>query len=66
MDKFIDPKTGKIVLEIKDDGSSEIDQKFFDKIKNQKVVIKMTALTNEQGITTENALVFGNIDKKAK
>ena len=36
MDKFIDPKTGKVVFSIDDDGNEIIDPKWKDKIEEKK------------------------------
>ena len=36
VEKFKDPKTGEIVIEIKDDGTEVINPKWLDKIKKRK------------------------------
>lgn len=47
MEKFIDKKTGKTVLKINDDGTEEVDTKYFQDIKDG--TIKLTRTSEEDG-----------------
>lgn len=47
MDKFINPKSGKTVLKINDDGTQEINEKYFKDVKDG--TIKLTRTSVEDG-----------------